>query len=52
MTHLDLTKGARYRVLCSDAKRSRIVPCSFAFMGESRPLAPGEVITYKEFRLG
>lgn len=52
MANLELTTGARYRVLVSNARLRRMVPCSFALISETRPLAPGEVITYKDSRLG
>ncbi|EYD74720.1 hypothetical protein Rumeso_03673 [Rubellimicrobium mesophilum DSM 19309] len=52
MSHIELTKGARYRVLIGSAKLSRLVPCSLAQISETRPLTAGEVITYKDSRFG
>ena len=52
MTRLDLVKSARYRVLSEEARLSRMVPCSFALSKETRPLAPGEVITHLDGRTG
>ena len=47
MSNIELTKGARYRVLSNRAKLTRMVPCSFVLFSETRPLKLGEVITYK-----